>query len=754
MKSMLRHWSIIISLFAAVLAHGQSVDQWTTWGDAAMERSEYYGASRFYEGALGIEPGRMQLQWKHAEASRLSNQYDKAAEHYARVYQKDQGRTYPDALRWLAEMQMSQGLYDEAEKSWNKLLQRERKKDSFNAKRAGNGVIGCALSKEWMAAPPAIDVEHLSQPVNTYDSEFGARIGPDDKLYLASLRGELNKDGEVKDTADYRTRIYQASPSNGAWTEPEAVGSAINAEGENANIAWNLDGSKAYFTRCLPGGKCRIHVFGLDTEDARPEPLKGLGDSMSTQPMIVRWEDRAMLLFVSDREGGQGGTDIWQAEIIGDSAAYVHPLNGQVNTIGNERTPWFDASTNTLYFSSDFLPGMGGFDLFTSALSNDVFAEPVNAGSPLNSPANDLYPYIDSGLEHIWFASNRIGSLAAKGATCCSDIYRSPLEKMSTSDEDMATTPIDTTTINGTDPPTSTNIRQDLAAVERRFPITLYFHNDDPDPRSWNKRTEQTYEQAYQRYKGLLPEYREHTPDTSVLNTFIYEHVDAGWALLNDLVDVLIPAMEQGEHITLAVRGHASPLAKSDYNENLSLRRISSLRNHLRKVRNGALLPFTDGTDQNGGRLTIKELPFGEERAGSEVSDDLGDLQRSVYSVPAMRERRIEIEAMQVMPRQQAREEMDIVERVGDLHQDEERTITFTLKNEGPKPLRLIDVKADCGCTTADLPKRAIPPGGTTAVEIHFNGRAPLGNITRSVTIFTDGDPQRFRLTMEGVMVP
>src|SRR5690606_2133928 len=139
----------LLPFLIGTMLMAQPVDQWITWGDAAMERGEYYGASRFYEGALESDPGRLMLQFKMAEACRLSNQYDEAAALYARVYQKDQGRTYGDALHWLAEMQMSNGDHEEAKKSWRKLIQRDRKKDSFNLQRAENGMKGCDLALAW-----------------------------------------------------------------------------------------------------------------------------------------------------------------------------------------------------------------------------------------------------------------------------------------------------------------------------------------------------------------------------------------------------------------------------------------------------------------------------------------------------------------------------------------------------------------------------------------------------------------------------
>ncbi len=747
--NMLRLALVCMAMIVMILARAQSAEQWMAWGDAAMERGEYYGASRFYEGALSEEPGRMQLQWKHAEASRLSNQYDKAADHYARVYQKDQGRTYPEALRWLAEMQMSLGAYKDAESSWQKLLRRERKKDPYHALRAQMALQGCSLATD-TSDTTTIVVEHLDPPVNSYDSEFAPRLAPDGKLYFSSLRGELNENGEVKDTVNYRTRIYTAPNQGDGWLDPEPMPEPVNAQGDNANISWGLDDRTIYFTRCSQGRPCTIHV--LREGASGPIPLPGLGEHLSTQPQIVSWDGREMLLFVSDRPGGEGGTDIWQAEIVGDSATHIMPVHGGVNTIGNERTPWFDVATNTLYFSSDFLPGHGGYDLFTSTWSNDVFGTPVNAGHGFNSPSNDLYPYIDHDRQYFWFTSDRVGSLATKGETCCSDIYRIQLKEDSLTriaSVDPLDHAVDTT--SAADP--RSRYMAELRKIEDHFPLKLYFHNDDPDPRTRKQRTDQTYLEAYQRYRSLLPEYLEQQKDTAAVMTFFREHVDAGLVLLNDLVDVLTTALANGERIRLEVRGHASPLAQNDYNRDLSLRRISSLRNHLGTLGDGLLLPYLEDSAGNGARLEIEELPFGEDRVVTGVSDDLSDLKRSVYSVEAMQERRIEIEALVILPRTAHQHEVTLVERIGRTRQGEERVVVFTLENPGDSPLRLLESTADCGCTTASLPDHPIPSGGRLEVEVIFNGRAPLGGLSRTVTIMTDGEPGLFRLTMEGEVI-
>jgi hypothetical protein len=94
------------------------------------------------------------------------------------------------------------------------------------------------------------------------------------------------------------------------------------------------------------------------------------------------------------------------------------------------------------------------------------------------------------------------------------------------------------------------------------------------------------------------------------------------------------------------------------------------------------------------------------------------------------------------------------IRKVGELKQGEVRTFAFHVENHGPAPLRLVSSKADCGCTAAALPETPIPPGGMGEVTVTFNGRAPEGLLTRTVTITTDGAPGTIELVIDGAVVP
>ena len=101
----------------------------------------------------------------------------------------------------------------------------------------------------------------------------------------------------------------------------------------------------------------------------------------------------------------------------------------------------------------------------------------------------------------------------------------------------------------------------------------------------------------------------------------------------------LKPLLREYETVEITIKGFASPLAKSDYNTNLSKRRISTLINYFKSTDNQY---FEEHIKK--GKLIINAAPFGELKADADASDDLKNIRKSIYSPKAALERRIEIQ--------------------------------------------------------------------------------------------------------------
>lgn len=473
-------------------------------------------------------------------------------------------------------------------------------------------------------------------------------------------------------------------------------------------------------------------------------------NATNTQPMLAIIEGGEYLFFSSDAKGGEGEFDIWSATFSNGEAKEPEPLGAMVNSPGNERTPWFSTEQNTLWYSSDFLPGLGGYDLFHSKKMQNGYETPINAGKPWNSPANDLYPAFVALSGEAFLTSNRKGSLAAKGETCCNDIYR--IKSVKVMDPVIADLKPDTTkiiTVPGT-PEITVAVLHDLQV---RFPLKLYFENDQPEPRSWATTTARTYGETHMDYKALLPTYLRFSSNTDATEKFFADEVDLGYSMLNELIKALEPVLNNGEKITLDVRGHASPLARNAYNVNLSQRRIESLRNHLSTVSGGSLASYLDSTASSGGVLRVRVLPFGEDRSVQGVSDDLRDLKNSVYSVDAARERRIEVERIGVEPGSTPTVKKTIRFSIGTVQQGVEKRFAVPIANSGSLPLQVSAARSECDCVQVGTYPEAIAPGSSANLELLYTGRTRPGPLIRSITLMTNGTPQEIELIIDGIVI-
>ncbi len=72
---------------------------------------------------------------------------------------------------------------------------------------------------------------------------------------------------------------------------------------------------------------------------------------------------------------------------------YRRPQNAgkQINTEGNEMTPYYDSRVNKLYFASDGQVSMGGFDIYSADGGPSRYTNLQNLGYPINTSADELY---------------------------------------------------------------------------------------------------------------------------------------------------------------------------------------------------------------------------------------------------------------------------------------------------------------------------------------------------------------------------
>lgn len=77
----------------------------------------------------------------------------------------------------------------------------------------------------------------------------------------------------------------------------------------------------------------------------------------------------------------------------------------------------------------------------------------------------------------------------------------------------------------------------------------------------------------------------------------------------------------------------------------------------------------------------------------------------------------------------------------------------FVFVNNGTEPLLLSDVRSSCGCTTPAWPREPIMPGNSSTIKVHYDTHR-VGGISKSITVTTNGTPDRVVLQIRGTVQP
>ncbi len=622
-------------------------------GDKAFAENDFFAAISHYKEAMNRMPEDAGLWFKYAEVARHYNAFEVAEEYYSKVVSSSDSDKFELSAFWLGQVKKCLGKYQEA-KGMFEVFVSKTETTSYYTDWAIQEISACdwASLDTVLMEGKKIGLEHLDKKINTPFSEFGA-VEVGGTTYFTTYRFDMPSD---KNRPKRKISKVLFSENKGRG---KLMPNNFNDDKKlTAHTAISPDGQRLYFTICdyvnASTIRCKIAYREKDKRgkwSKTPIPLPiniNVEGYTATQPNLA-YDSLSLeesLYFVSDRPGGKGKLDIWKCDV--KEGKFREPENlGDINTPENDVTPFFHSKSNRLYFSSDGRSGVGGYDIFyTERFSKDsvlVWGEIRNIGKPINSSLHELYYAPSADEKGAYFSSNRPGSfyLDPENKACCHDIYK-------VSFEDLPPSPSSPIPLPPVSIPPSPPLKT-YEKLEDFLPLALYFDNDEPDKRTNKTTTKKAYLETYGRYftkkfefveQYIAPVANEEERDEATLKIldFFEGEVKKGHDHLQLFSEILLKRLQTGERVEVVIKGYTSPRAKSDYNDNLAKRRISSLRNHFHDWQDAVLEPFL-----SNGKLVIIESPYGESQAETGISDDLFDERNSIYSVGASRERRVEI---------------------------------------------------------------------------------------------------------------
>lgn len=271
----------------------------------------------------------------------------------------------------------------------------------------------------FMMSPVPFQPEPLNN-VSGPDPEYLAIISPDQEYCFFTRRYEEQKRGSLFPASVEKFMISIKKDS--VFDKGEAMLPPFNKAGSNneGGATITIDNKHLFFTVNKNGN------FDIYTSDEN----KGVwSEPRSVGPTINdpnRWESQPSispngktLYFVSIRDSINQTSDIFFSQKL-DNGEWgpMKNMGSPINSAGNEKTPFIHPDNKTFYFSSDALPGLGGYDIFKCKLQADgTWSVPMNLGYPINTEADELGFFVSTDGQKGYFSSN---SLKGKGGY---DIY-------------------------------------------------------------------------------------------------------------------------------------------------------------------------------------------------------------------------------------------------------------------------------------------------------------------------------------------
>ena len=198
---------------------------------------------------------------------------------------------------------------------------------------------------------------------------------------------------------------------NGEWSKPVSISDEINTSNNEGTCTISGDGRTLVFTSCnRPGGFGGCDLYISSKEGNQWQKPKNLGITVNTtfwesQPSLSA--DGKTLYFSSDRPKGNGGKDLYVSTLDSlNTWSVPQNLGKGINSPQDDISPFIHANGKSLFFASDGHLGFGGQDFFLVNLSDNQAPKPSNLGYPLNNAEDQIGLYISPNCEKGYYTSD------------------------------------------------------------------------------------------------------------------------------------------------------------------------------------------------------------------------------------------------------------------------------------------------------------------------------------------------------------
>jgi len=325
--------------------------------------------------------------------------------------------TDPEAYYKLGSYYYDQRNFNDAQKYLSRFLEFDKINESH-----GSMADTLLIRAKLYANPVPFDPRPVPG-ISTPDPEYLPYISPDNEFAFFTRRFDQPQKALI--TSASVEKFMFAERVNGQFDKGQPMDYPFNqkAIGNEGGASITIDNKHLFFTVNKEGN---FDICYSDRATTYWDDITNLGPNVNdpkqwdSQPSVTA--DGKTLYFASARDS-LTGVDIYVTH-KDDKGQWskAKKLSAPVNTNGNDKSPFIHQDGKTLYFSSDSLPGLGGYDIYYSKKDDKGnWGQPVNLGYPINTEADEVGFFVSTDGKTGYFATNKI-----KGSGGY-DIYSFPL---------------------------------------------------------------------------------------------------------------------------------------------------------------------------------------------------------------------------------------------------------------------------------------------------------------------------------------
>lgn len=375
-----------------------------TKAEALFASRDYFPAAAMYKDALKVVSDanlKRSIFFKVAECYRMMNFYTEAITWYEDAIAN--GYKDPKVYISYGDMLARAGELDKAIQAYNEYL-KIVPGDATGKKK----VASCEFAKDAMKFDNKFNPVKNETALNSEFSEFGLAWLSEDLLFASNRKGP--KDKIHSRTGEGFSDVYMSEFDEVVkqFSAPVLAAGGINTAFNDGSAAYDERNSVLYVMQTNGYmGKGNLNKVKFANGQWSKPVASALNNKEYSvgHPSIAK--DGKILYFVSDMPGGKGGNDIWMVTLSSDGS-YGAPVNlgDGVNTPDDELFP-FIIGDSMLFFASNGHPGMGGLDIFCARKKDGKFVNPANLGYPINTASDDFNLIIRENLKGGLLCSNR-----------------------------------------------------------------------------------------------------------------------------------------------------------------------------------------------------------------------------------------------------------------------------------------------------------------------------------------------------------